>query len=190
MPPVRWGGAASLRAGDWRSRLIALAQIAIGVTAAVGIAGMLTLHPFWLLGFTAVQGLLVLGVVLFAVVAIFAQRALVPETYAAGAVIFEEGQPGRHLYVIRSGTVDVLKKRASGPEVIKRLGPGDHFGEMALLGNVPRNATIRAVTDVEVYKMDRSGFAALYTTLPGVKEHFTKIVEARRDELQGLNRRT
>lgn len=190
MLPVGWRGVSALRTGDWRSKLIGLAQIATGLVAAVGIAGMVTLHPFWLLGFTAVQGLLVLGVVLFVIVAIFAQRALVPETYDAGEVIFEEGQPGRDVYVIGSGTVEVLKKGAAGaPEMIKRLGPGEHFGEMALLGNVPRNATIRAVSDVEVYKIGRSGFAALYTTLPGVKEHFNKIMASRLNELQRLNRR-
>jgi CRP-like cAMP-binding protein len=178
-----------LRMGDWRSKLIAIAQSAIGLVALVGIVGMTTLHPFWLLGFAALQGLIILGVVLFVMVAIFAQRALVDEEYDAGEVIFEEGEPGRHVYVIRSGMVEVIKKGPDGsPEVIKRLGPGDHFGEMALLGNVPRNATIRTVSAVQVWKMGRSSFAALYTSLPGVKDHFSKVMESRLGDLHAHGR--
>lgn len=180
----------ALLRGDWRSRLILVAQILIGVVAVVGLLGMTTLHPYLLLGFATLQGLLVLGVVLFAVAAIFAQRALVPEEYGAGAIIFSEGEPGRHLYVIRSGTVEVLMKGPDGaPRLIKELGPGDHFGEMALLGNVPRNATIRTKTTVKVVKTGRNNFAALYTSLPGVKEHFSSVMESRLKEFQEGKRR-
>lgn len=182
-PP--WRLVRGLRRGDWRSKLIAVAQVCIGFVAVVAYISVTSLNPFWLLGFSAVQGLVVLGVVLFVVVAIFSQRALVEEEFGPGEVIFEEGDPGRDVYVIRSGTVEVLKRRpGGGQDVIKQLGPGDHFGEMALLGNVPRNATIRTVGPVEVFKMGRNGFAALYTTLPGVKEHFNRVVESRLQELK------
>jgi Zn-dependent alcohol dehydrogenase len=180
-----WKLLPGLRRGDWRSKLIHVAQALVGLVAVVALVAMLTLSPYWLLGFTAVQGLLVLGVVLFVVVAIFAQRALVEEEFGAGEVIFNEGDTGRDVYVIRSGTVEVVKRRGDGtPEVIRQLGAGDHFGEMALLGNLPRNATIRTVTAVQVYKMGRNGFATLYTTLPGVKEHFNRVVETRLQELK------
>jgi len=176
--------------GDWRTRLIIVAQILIGVVAVVGLLGMMTLHPYLLLSFATLQGLLVLGVALFAVAAIFAQRAFVPEDYEAGEIIFNEGEPGRHLYVISSGTVEVLMKGPDGVlRLIKELGPGDHFGEMALLGNVPRNATVRTKTRVEVVKMGRSSFAAIYTSLPGVKEHFSGVMESRLKEFQEGKRR-
>src|SRR5574341_805141 len=84
-----------------------------------------------MLGVTATQWLILVGVVLYVVVAIFAQRTMVLEEFGPGEVIFSEGDHGRHVYVIRSGTVEVLAKRPDGSqEVIRRLGSGDHFGEM------------------------------------------------------------
>lgn len=180
----KWKVLAGLRTGDWESKLIAVAQIAIGFVALLGLVGMLTRQPLALLGFTAAQGLLVLGVLLFVIVAIFAQRTMVLEEFGPGDVIFQEGDQGRHVYVIKSGNVDILMRRPDGvQEVIKRLGPGDHFGEMALLHRAPRNATIRTLTAVEVFKMSPSNFAALYTNLPGFREHFNTIMESRLREL-------
>lgn len=180
-----WKVLPGLRTGDWRSKLIALSQIVIGCVALLSLLGMLTRAPLLLLGFTAAQGLILLGVVLFIVVAIFAQRTLVLENYGPGEVIFHEGDQGRHVYVIKSGTVEVLMKRPDGSqEVIRRIGPGEPFGEMALLRNAPRSATIRTVTAAEVFKMSPSNFVALYTNLPGLRESFTKIMESRLRELE------
>ena len=181
---LTWKVLPDLRRGDWRSKLIAIAQIAIGVVALISVLGMLTRDPLLLLGFTATQGLLLLGVVLFVVVAIFAQRTMVLEEFGPGEVIFREGDPGRHVYVIKSGTVGVLIERPDGSqELIKQLSAGDHFGEMALLGMAPRSATIRTVTAAAVFKMSPSNFTALYTHLPGVRESFSKTMEARLKEL-------
>ena len=62
---------------------------------------------------------------------------------------------------------------------INRLTVGDHFGEMALLRHAPRSATIRTLTAVEVFKMSPSNFTALYTALPGFRQHLTRIMEER-----------
>src|SRR3989304_3715545 len=141
-----WKVLPGLRKGDWRSKLIAISQIAIGFVALLSILGMLTRDPLLLLGFTAVQGLILLGVVLFVVVAIFAQRTMVLEEFGPGEAIFGEGAPGRHVYVIKSGNVEVFAKRPDdSQEVINRQGPGDRFGELALLRNAPRPATTRTV---------------------------------------------
>lgn len=185
-----WNVVYGIRRGDWRSKLIAIAQVAVGFVALIGLIGILTQSPLFLLGFSATQGLIVLGVVLFAVVAIFAQRTLVLEEFAADEVIFREGDTGemaRHVYVIKSGSVDVLVTRPDGSqEAIKRLSAGDHFGEMALLRKAARNATIRTVTAVEVFKMSPGSFTALYTNLPGFQEHFRRIMEERLDELRRI----
>src|SRR6185436_7878098 len=131
------------------------------------------------------------GVVLFAIVALFSQRALVEETYGAGETIFEQGTQGRHVYVIKTGNVEVVHNRPGGAaEVLKVLGPGDHFGEMALLGRAPRNATVRTITAVQVLKMSAGNFAVFYTTLPGVREHFTKVMESRLEELRRVDSRS
>ncbi len=69
-----WKALPGLRREDWRSKLIAIAQVAVGFVTLLSLFGMLTRDPLLLLGFTAAQGLLLLGVVLFVVVAIFSQR--------------------------------------------------------------------------------------------------------------------
>ncbi len=182
---LTWKVLPGLRRGDWRSKLIAIAQIAIGFVALLSLLGMLTRDPVLLLGFTAAQGLILLGVVLFGVVAIFAQRTMVQEEFGPGEVIFREGDPGRHVYVIRTGTVEILVKRPDGsPEVIGRLYPGDHFGELALLSDVPRTATIRTVTAVQLFKMNPSNFLALYFSLPGFRDNVGEIMKSRLKELE------
>lgn len=176
----RWKVVEGIGRGDWQSKLLAIAQAAIALVALLGLVAMLTLHPLLLIAFAATQALIVGGVVLFAIVAIFAQRTMVLERFGPGEVIFHEGDPGRHVYVVKSGTVDVLKRLPDGSEsVIATMGAGDHFGEIALLKKAPRTATVRTVTAGEVFKMSPSSFVALYTNLPGVREHFNRVMEAR-----------
>jgi hypothetical protein len=171
--------------GDWGSKLIAISQIAIGLVALLGVLAMLTRDPVLLLGFTSVQGLILVGVALYIVVAIFAQRTMVLEEFGPGEVIFSQGDQGRHVYVIKSGTVEVLAKRPDGSQdVINRLGPGDHFGEMALLRKAPRSATVRTATPVEVFRVSPSNFMALYTSLPGLRDHFQKVMQSRLREFE------
>jgi cyclic nucleotide-binding protein len=184
--PGRWRILAAVGGGDWQSKLIGIAQLAGAVVALLALLAMVTRHPLLLLGFTFVQGLAVVALVLFVVVALWAQRTMVLETFEPGEAVFEEGDSGRHVYVMKSGTVEVLRRRADGTsDLIRRLGTGDHFGEMALLREAPRNATVRAVTAVEVFRMSPNSFVALYTNLPGFREHFSKTMESRLRELEG-----
>ena len=61
--------------------------------------------------------------------------------FPAGAVVFEEGDPGSRMYVIQSGAVRVLKRVGAREIELARLGAGEAFGEMALLEGRPRSAT-------------------------------------------------
>jgi CRP-like cAMP-binding protein/Zn-dependent protease len=73
---------------------------------------------------------------------------------APGELIIEQGQEGDAFYAIRSGQVEVIKddeRRAT-------LGPGAHFGEVALLMDVPRTATVVARTPARLFRLDREGF--------------------------------
>ncbi|HSB06869.1 MAG TPA: cyclic nucleotide-binding domain-containing protein [Thermodesulfobacteriota bacterium] len=180
-----WKVIRGVRRGDWRSRLIIVSQGSIGLVALLGLATMLTPNPFLLLAFATSQGLIVVGVFLFAIVAVFAQRTLVVEEFGPGEEIVREGDLGRDVYIIKAGMVDVLKKQPDGSqEAIKRLGPGDHFGEMALLREAKRNATIRTVTQVEVFSMKPSSFFALYTHFPGLREQIDRIMQDRLEDLR------
>jgi CRP-like cAMP-binding protein len=71
--------------------------------------------------------------------------------------IFKQGEPGDAFYAIRSGQAEVVRDR----RVVQSLGPGDHFGELALLRKAPRAATVRTVTPVRAYRVDPRGFNRL-----------------------------
>jgi len=74
--------------------------------------------------------------------------------FQAGVPIVREGEPGDRFYVVRSGQVSILGRT---------FGPGEAFGEIALLRNVPRTATAVAVTDVELVALEREPFVAAVT---------------------------
>jgi putative peptide zinc metalloprotease protein len=73
---------------------------------------------------------------------------------APGEVIVEQGEVSDAFYAIGSGQVDVLDNR----KVLNTLGPGAYFGEIGLLLDVPRTATVRARTPARLYRLDREGF--------------------------------
>jgi hypothetical protein len=80
--------------------------------------------------------------------------AMRPATFAAGETIMREGEIGDRYVVVDDGTAEVTM--AGRP--INRLGPGDGFGEIALIQAVPRTATVTAETPIVAYELDRSDF--------------------------------
>jgi CRP-like cAMP-binding protein len=85
-------------------------------------------------------------------------------TYAAGETLAEEGESGRTLIVIESGSVTVT---VHGEEVGK-LGAGDAFGEMSLVDRSARSATVTADTDVRGYQLPVWSFRPLIESHPEV----------------------
>lgn len=72
---------------------------------------------------------------------------LIEKEYKPGEIIFSEGDSGKALYVILSGSVRIVKKINSGQKILANLGPGSYFGELALINQLPRFAS--AVADAE-----------------------------------------
>lgn len=184
-------GIPELIRGDWPASLLRAAQILIALVAVAGLLMVLTLDPYLLLGYAALQGLVVIGIVIFVVVGVLSQRPMVLEEFGAGEVIFHEGDPGRHVYVIKSGTLEVVSRGSDGTlELIDRLGPGDHFGDVALLRrNLPHHATVRAVTDAHVFRISPSSFVQLYTNLPEMREYFRQKEEPHLRRLELLKKK-
>ena len=85
-----------------------------------------------------------------------------PRTYAQGDLMAEEGERGRTFFVIESGEAAVL---VNGNEV-RRLGPGDSFGEMALIDKSARSATVRADTEVHGYQLPVFSFRPIVESHP------------------------
>ncbi|MEM8556855.1 MAG: cyclic nucleotide-binding domain-containing protein, partial [Bacteroidota bacterium] len=75
-------------------------------------------------------------------------RAMHERYYMAGATVFQKGDPGLGLYVIRTGEVVVVEEPTD--RIVHTLGSGTCFGEIALLSEAVRSATIRAKTDTHV----------------------------------------
>lgn len=84
--------------------------------------------------------------------------------FQAGHTIFKEGELGDKMYVIKSGQVEVLRNNAQ----ISILKENDFFGEMALVSEEPRNATLKALTDVEVMILKKDDFTKLISTSPSI----------------------
>ncbi len=78
------------------------------------------------------------------------------KTFGPGELIVEEGRTGNGLYAIISGNVEAVIALGTEQErTVNRLGSGEVFGEMALLGEWPRTATVRALDEVECLGIDR-----------------------------------
>lgn len=102
------------------------------------------------------------------------------EHFEPGQAIFREGDHGDWLYLIEEGEVEVRKQVAGEREVpIRRLGPGDCFGEIALLGDHVRTASTHSLTSANVLAIDRDACQALLSTLPPFRDFFNRLVEER-----------
>lgn len=101
-------------------------------------------------------------------------------TFEPGELIVEEGRTGNGLYVVISGKVEVVKGLAGErPQVIATLGPGQSFGEMALLGQWPRTASVRAVEETECLGMDRWVFFAYMNREPQLAIRMLQVLAQR-----------
>ncbi len=93
----------------------------------------------------------------------------------AGDLVFAEGQPGNHLYVILEGEVDVLR----GDERVARLGQKECVGEMALLDSAPRSASVKARTDCELLAIARDDFQDLLDMHPALARGIIRVLTQR-----------
>ena len=100
---------------------------------------------------------------------------LVEVKAAPGTAVVREGEIGHHLYVIEDGEVEVSR----GGRPVATLGPGDYFGEIALLRHVPRTATVVAKTPATLLSLEREGFLEEVTGHPVVRKAVDLTVRER-----------
>jgi CRP/FNR family transcriptional regulator/CRP/FNR family cyclic AMP-dependent transcriptional regulator len=104
---------------------------------------------------------------------------LIERRFPKHKTIVEEGLPGDYMYIIREGRVSVSKLSDDGREkILEFLEAGDFFGEMSLLDNSPRSASVRALTETRVLALSRSAFLNVLRRSPdlamGVIQELTR----------------
>jgi CRP-like cAMP-binding protein len=93
-----------------------------------------------------------------------------------GEALAREGEFGKEFFVISEGTAEVTRDGAQ----IATLGPGDFFGEMALLGDDKRMATVTAASPMQVFVMTRTSFRSIDREMPELHARVIEAIEARR----------
>lgn len=81
--------------------------------------------------------------------------------FAKGTVLFQEGEPGKDMFVLQSGKISISKKVRDVEKILAVLGPGEFFGEMAIISNKPRNATATVMEDAKLLVIDPKTFEAM-----------------------------
>ncbi|AUX21839.1 uncharacterized protein SOCEGT47_023340 [Sorangium cellulosum] len=104
--------------------------------------------------------------------------------YMVGEVVIRQGAVGHELFIVQSGEVSVVVGREGGSTAeVARLGPGKFFGEMSLMTGEPRSATIQAVSDCELVKVDKEAFHEILAAAPDVAEKITEVFAARQSAI-------
>lgn len=109
--------------------------------------------------------------------------------YPAESTIITEGDEGDLFYVIVRGRVEILKRIGDQDTRVKILEDGDFFGEIALLSNVPRTATVRTVDPTLLISLKRSRFLELTSSVPGMHDKLEKAMGIRLGELSELSQK-
>ena len=102
------------------------------------------------------------------------------EHFEPDEVVFREGDRGDWLYVVLDGEVEISRSIPGGGDTpITRLGRGECFGEIALVSDRPRSATVRSVTAVNLLAVDRDAFQALFSNFPPLRGFFEQLINVR-----------
>lgn len=107
-------------------------------------------------------------------------------THPMGDIIFSEGEIGTEMYIIQSGTVELLKEIGGSTRVLSTLEKGDFFGEMSVLEDLPRTASARAKTDVELVRINGATFDAMLKSNTEIAVRMMRKLSRRLREVTGM----
>ena len=101
--------------------------------------------------------------------------------FPKGTVLFKEGEPGKEMYVVQSGKVNITKTVRDTDKILATLGPGEFFGEMSILNNKPRSAGASMAEDGKLLVIDPRTFEAM---IRGNVEIAVRLIKKLSDRLQ------
>jgi CRP/FNR family transcriptional regulator, cyclic AMP receptor protein len=103
------------------------------------------------------------------------------KSFSAGTVIFNQGDPGDYMYVVKEGTVNITV----GDRLVETVEAGGVFGEMALIDNEARSASASAKTDCQLVPIDGKKFRFLIQQTPFFAQHVIRVLAQR---LRNMNK--
>lgn len=101
------------------------------------------------------------------------------EHFEPGEEVFHQGDLGDRIYIIVSGQAEVVHERGDMEVLLARLGAGEYFGEMALLKQTTRGATVRCTAPMDTLSLPKREFSMLAAYLPQVRETLERVMEQR-----------
>ncbi|HEV8534678.1 MAG TPA: thioredoxin-disulfide reductase [Candidatus Limnocylindria bacterium] len=100
--------------------------------------------------------------------------------FTPGEIVLREGEPADRFYMVIKGEAEASQRGADGSQVVvNRFGPGDYFGEIGLLKDAPRIATVRAKTALEVMALDKETFGRLMKSSQATETEVRRVAEER-----------
>jgi CRP-like cAMP-binding protein len=100
--------------------------------------------------------------------------------FRKGTILFREGEPGKEMFVLHSGRVSISKRVRDADKVLAILGPGEFFGEMAIISNKPRNANATVMEDARLLVIDPKTFEGM---IRGNSEIAVRMIKKLADRL-------
>ena len=97
--------------------------------------------------------------------------------FARGETIIRQGDAADCFYLIESGEVEIIKEEpGNAPERLRVCVAGDTFGEVGILKNAPRTATVRSLTAVDVLKFSRQNFLSMFGGYKAFRSHLQEAI--------------
>jgi CRP-like cAMP-binding protein/nitroimidazol reductase NimA-like FMN-containing flavoprotein (pyridoxamine 5'-phosphate oxidase superfamily) len=101
-----------------------------------------------------------------------------------GTVIVRQGAPADKFFILVDGEVEVIREDDGNQRTLAHLSRGQFFGEMAILRDTPREATVRAVVPTTLFALDRDAFRGLVAQSLGTTQDFDRVIHQRLEEIQ------
>jgi len=171
-------------------RRLTLASLTLTLTACLlGLLFVVRTNGGTLFLFSVGAPVLVLAAVVMFLITVMleyrqAHRLFSIERYPRGVTIFRKGDPGDCAYFLRAGTVEVVDE--STGDVLTTLAAGEYFGEIALIADAPRSATVRTLSEVEVAALGKENFLNMMRLMPATEDEILNTVRERvmRDQVK------